>query len=489
MNPQPESSARSSQQLHDALLDYVRSPGKSNVALREPALLFASFRQILQIAAGREPEAGTTTDEERASLRRAACFFTRTALLFPGADHYTLMGLDRNFDGPDLKDHYRLLMRLIHPDFAGTLPFAWPEDAAVRVNLAYEVLSSPVRRSEYEKSLAAASKKPSPAKVERTRTALVVRKPRAGISRSRFKQLVVISSVAGTGAVLLSLQMGGQEPVHLVQRGQGPAARAKPAAERVPAAVQDSAPEVPQAEPAALAEADPAPPAQARTSPAAAVGALMSRVFTSAPREHTPVAKAAVGVPTPPPQPSNLQAATHQSSPRTDTPRVDLAPAPPVPASNAVVYLEPAPASPRRPRQPPARAPGAGVQPCAGGRHTRGACRRPRPPAGPGSGAHPGRSPAPAVQSAPATRKRFRRARDRSAGSRGPHQARGASTFAPIRRPGGGHATGAPVPGRVQGRTGRWAIAGDRPCSPSVGRADHRLPGQENGASRRVRVA
>ncbi len=144
--------------MHTALLEYAKAPGKYHVALRQPPLLFASIREILQIAADRAPELQAATEEEKTELRRAACFFVRTVLLSPGADHYTLLGLDRNFDGAELKNRYRLLMRLIHPDFSAAAAVSWPQDAAVRVNLAYEVLSSAVQRAEYETRLAAASK-------------------------------------------------------------------------------------------------------------------------------------------------------------------------------------------------------------------------------------------------------------------------------------------------------------------------------------------
>jgi hypothetical protein len=355
MNPQTESSAGSNHRLYDALLDYARSPGKSNVSLREPALLFASFRQILQIAAGRALEAESMNDERKAALRRAACFFTRTALLYPGADHYTLMGLDRNFDGAALKDHYRLLMRLIHPDFAGTLPFAWPADAAVRVNLAYEVLSSPVRRSEYEKSMAHASQMPSPPKVEQRRTALVLRKPRAGISRSRFRQFVLISTVAGTCAVLISLLMSGQEPVRLVQRGQ--LAVAKPAAERVAAAGQAAAaPEIEQPQPTAPPDPVLEAPTQPHASPAAAVSALMNKMFTAATSQRPPVAQhvARPQVQAPQaqaPQPAPVETHRLPSATPPDNAAANVTTPSPVPASTAVVYLDPAP------MPAPARAP------------------------------------------------------------------------------------------------------------------------------------
>jgi hypothetical protein len=135
--------------LQAALLDYFDAPGRYQLSLRQPALLFASVREILQMAAGRGAAAGA------GRLREAAMFFIRAALLYPGADHYAVLGFAPGADVPDLKERYRLLMRLIHPDYAAAGAAAWPTDAAVRVNRAYEVLSAPVLRRDYDEQLAA----------------------------------------------------------------------------------------------------------------------------------------------------------------------------------------------------------------------------------------------------------------------------------------------------------------------------------------------
>lgn len=147
-------------QLYAALLDYHRHPGKYAVARREPAVLFASIRAILQLAAGK------SDDERSASLQPAAAFFVRAALTYPGADHYTLLGVERSSDAATIKEHYRLMMRLVHPDFASTVPgAAWPPDAATRLNLAYGTLASPEKRARYdeETTVPPAMPRPSPA--------------------------------------------------------------------------------------------------------------------------------------------------------------------------------------------------------------------------------------------------------------------------------------------------------------------------------------
>jgi hypothetical protein len=139
--------------LHAALLDYFSAPGKYQLSLRQPATLFASIREVLQIAAGRGASADLP-EAQTQKLREAAAFFIRAALLYPGADHYAVLGLPARLEPYELKERYRLLMRLTHPDFMPVGSAAWPADAAVRVNRANEVLSSPTLRKEYDEQLA-----------------------------------------------------------------------------------------------------------------------------------------------------------------------------------------------------------------------------------------------------------------------------------------------------------------------------------------------
>ena len=131
--------------IESALLDYHRSPGKYALIRRQPLLLFSSIKEVLQLASGRSLDAVEAAAPSPA-VCQAACFFIRSALLYPGADHYALLGLARSADAAAVKDRYRLMMRLMHPDFAGPLPGTWPVDAATRVNQAHDVLSSQVRR-------------------------------------------------------------------------------------------------------------------------------------------------------------------------------------------------------------------------------------------------------------------------------------------------------------------------------------------------------
>ncbi|MGM9424841.1 J domain-containing protein [Hydrogenophaga sp. MI9] len=151
--------------LVSTLLDFERTPGRYPQALREPRLLYDGAHAVLQLAVGRTVEGLSTLGErQEAAARRAARFFVRTALLRPDNDHYTLLGLGRKADAEQVRDHYRLMIRLTHPDFEAGGEH-WPADAASRINIAHDVLASSVRRAGYDATLpagTAAMPKPAP---------------------------------------------------------------------------------------------------------------------------------------------------------------------------------------------------------------------------------------------------------------------------------------------------------------------------------------
>ncbi len=130
--------------LLPALLDFERSPGRFPVALREPRPLFEHIDSVMLIAAGRPLDGWPAAAGSRIELHRAARFFVRTVMLRPGSDPLTLLGLKAGFEPAQLREHYRLMIRLTHPDFevAGD---RWPADAATRVNLAHDLLSRRLR--------------------------------------------------------------------------------------------------------------------------------------------------------------------------------------------------------------------------------------------------------------------------------------------------------------------------------------------------------
>lgn len=123
------------------LLDFERSPGRYPVALREPRPLFDHIDSVMQLAAGRPVEGLRVAAANEHELQRAARFFVRKVMLRPGADPLTLLGLHPDFEAAQLREHYRLMIRLTHPDFVAQGE-RWPADAATRINLAKDALSA-----------------------------------------------------------------------------------------------------------------------------------------------------------------------------------------------------------------------------------------------------------------------------------------------------------------------------------------------------------
>lgn len=142
--------------LITTLLDFERAPGRFPLARREPALLFEQTHTVLLLASGRAVEGlDALADAAQEQARRAARFFVRVALLRLGADPYTLLGLGRTADADTVRAHYRMMIRLTHPDFSGG-DSEWPADAATRINLANDLLSSPSQRADLDSALAKA---------------------------------------------------------------------------------------------------------------------------------------------------------------------------------------------------------------------------------------------------------------------------------------------------------------------------------------------
>lgn len=74
-------------------------------------------------------------------------------------DHYATLGLDRRCTDAQIRNAWRVLAKQHHPDVNHGSPDAVAQTQAI--NAAYEILSDPARRREYNRNLAAAERKPS----------------------------------------------------------------------------------------------------------------------------------------------------------------------------------------------------------------------------------------------------------------------------------------------------------------------------------------
>jgi type IV secretory pathway TrbD component len=90
---------------------------------------------------------------DQEELVRAASAFVRQVCLWERATPYQLLCLPQDADAAAIKENYRLMMALMHPDRLETAG-AWPANAAQRVNEAYSLLTDFARRREFDEGQA-----------------------------------------------------------------------------------------------------------------------------------------------------------------------------------------------------------------------------------------------------------------------------------------------------------------------------------------------
>jgi curved DNA-binding protein CbpA len=118
-----------------------------------PTLSLPRGMDRLLLLANGSPEAleqaAHQTGSERAQMQAAASFFIQQVCFVRSADHYRVLGLRADATAEQIKEHHRLLMRLVHPDRQGVADL-WADAYAARVNEAYSVLSRPLSRERYD---------------------------------------------------------------------------------------------------------------------------------------------------------------------------------------------------------------------------------------------------------------------------------------------------------------------------------------------------
>lgn len=107
-------------------------------------------KALIQIAGGKIAEAFSASlapdANESTALTQAAKQFVSGVMLAPSSDHFTMLGVTPDADAGLIRENFRRLMALVHPD---ANPVGFPIDAASRVNLAYGVIADSERRAEY----------------------------------------------------------------------------------------------------------------------------------------------------------------------------------------------------------------------------------------------------------------------------------------------------------------------------------------------------
>lgn len=186
---------------------------------------------ILQLAANKSPADTSFAPDQaievsskgtRKTLRELATWFIARSQLRSTHNYYALLGLTRDATSEQIRDHYRRLIALVHPDVR---PDDFPNDAAVQVNLAYETLSDEIRRKTYDRAEGEPQATVQPStKYRATAPNLTETKPRTGrFGWLRSRSMLVWGAAAlvlPIALVLLSLSEGPKHPEIIVAKAK-----------------------------------------------------------------------------------------------------------------------------------------------------------------------------------------------------------------------------------------------------------------------------
>ena len=107
-------------------------------------------RALIQLAGGKLPVALARLDSgdgsPTADVRTLATRFVATIMLGSGSNHFATLGVATDADHATIRENFRRMMGLVHPD---TKPVDFPADSAARVNRAYAVLADTDARAQY----------------------------------------------------------------------------------------------------------------------------------------------------------------------------------------------------------------------------------------------------------------------------------------------------------------------------------------------------
>ena len=381
-----------------AALAFHKAPARHHDLLHGRAPLPAGVDKLLRLASGASPEeTGIVPDAalRPGELAAAARFFVEQVLLAHDADHYRLLGVNRDASLDQIKEHHRLLMRMFHPDRDNGIDPEVKAAHAGRINLAYNALRQSDSRAAYDTQLRQASKPPAMAAPAARGTYRRLEPQSPGLMRrmppflARNFPHFVLGGIALIAAVSVASVYMDRPPEGAIgwEPGDTPvlqAAAPEPQQGAPLAPAESPAPALPEP-PAARAEiaaAEPAPERAAQhAEPVAAVKPAPAAAIKPPPAAAsapTPIAKPAPARPAP--------TATVQAPAAAPRPASKPAATPPVKLALAGHGQTDTPAAPQPPRPAPAPAPAPAAAPATVPAETAAAAAvpapQPEPPAG-----------------------------------------------------------------------------------------------------------
>lgn len=152
-------SVAAERELFARALEYYRAPQGPRFGVDVTRQVPAGLSELLSSLGKSRGESdelavmAASLDTDTMELRKAAYFFLRQLFFSADCDHYRLLGLPRNASTDEIRNRYRQLIRLFHPD-RNPDGDDWDRLYAPRLNNAYDTLKSAARRREYDASLA-----------------------------------------------------------------------------------------------------------------------------------------------------------------------------------------------------------------------------------------------------------------------------------------------------------------------------------------------
>jgi hypothetical protein len=137
------------------LVQWRRSPGTVALPWLNPlAPLPSDVLDVLKVANG--DEAATTTaaaacGKDGAELRSSALKFVREVLHASDATYYRRLGVEVDAPIERIREHYRELISVFHPDRMGAESLPGDSDIGAAINEAYNTLKHPESRAKYDR--------------------------------------------------------------------------------------------------------------------------------------------------------------------------------------------------------------------------------------------------------------------------------------------------------------------------------------------------
>jgi len=147
--PDPLSADRTA----ELLLWFWREPARYRAEGRRRDAPLLDSEVVLKLALGRPTGLAATAPGDTAAaarLQEAAASYVRHLYFRPDATPYQTLGLAPGASPQAIKENFRLLMHLVHPDRQGTRT-VWPDAFAAQANRAYAILRNQDARTRFDR--------------------------------------------------------------------------------------------------------------------------------------------------------------------------------------------------------------------------------------------------------------------------------------------------------------------------------------------------